>query len=75
MNENLYLIEKLGAAELDRRLAEADHRRLVRQLERLSGEQPAWCRLALILGRGLITLGQSLQAAARPQSQPACENC
>ena len=75
MNENLYLIEKLGAAELERRFAEAEHRRLVRSLERLSGEQPAWCRLALLLARWLITLGQLLQSAARPQPQPACENC
>jgi hypothetical protein len=75
MNENLYLVEKLGAAEIERRLAEAEHLRLVHRLEHLSGDQPAWRRLALVVARWLIALGQLLQSAARPQPQPACDNC
>jgi hypothetical protein len=75
MNDNLYALEKLNAAYRQRREQEAEHSRLLHEIRAQSGERPAWCPVALTLARGLIALGQRLQALAEPKPQPACETC
>jgi hypothetical protein len=65
----------MAAEYAQRRLAEAEQRRLLQALKPVCASRPAWCPLLLALAHGLIALGQRLQAAAepQPQAQPAYE--
>ena len=73
MNDNPYLPKYLSAEYRERRLKEAEHERLLRSISPLPVSSPAWGPLVLTLAHGLIAAGRSLENAAKPRTQPACE--
>ncbi len=75
MDANYYLIEHLTADYAQRRLAEAQQRRLLEAAKGICAQMPVWCPVVLALARALIALGRRLQAAAEPRRQAIQETC